>query len=127
MFQDKQSGNWWLRVQNSDLGYWPSSIFTRLSDRADIITWGAEIVNLELQGRHTSTQMGSGHFPSEGFSKASFFRNLEYIDDSGAVKDAENLVPYVTKPSCYDLQLGNVNKFGTHFFFGGPGYSDKCQ
>ncbi|XWS12031.1 hypothetical protein CRYUN_Cryun37aG0055600 [Craigia yunnanensis] len=125
--KDKQSGNWWLRIQNVDLGYWPGSIFTRLSDRADTITWGGEIVNSELQGRHTSTQMGSGHFPSEGFNKASFFRNLEYIDDSGAVRDAENLVPHVTKPPCYDLQLGNVIKFGTHFFFGGPGYSDKCQ
>ncbi|KAK6284434.1 PREDICTED: uncharacterized protein LOC18596072 [Theobroma cacao] len=125
--KDKQSGNWWLRIQNVDLGYWPGSIFTGLSDRADFITWGGEIVNSELEGRHTSTQMGSGHFPSEDFGKASFFRNLGYIDDSGAVRDPENLVPYASNPSCYDLHIPTKNDFGTHFYFGGPGYSDKCQ
>ncbi|XVF86753.1 hypothetical protein PTKIN_Ptkin18bG0067900 [Pterospermum kingtungense] len=37
IFKDKQSGNWWLRIQNIDLGYWPGSIFTTLSDRADAV------------------------------------------------------------------------------------------
>ncbi|XVF74462.1 hypothetical protein PTKIN_Ptkin13bG0112200 [Pterospermum kingtungense] len=126
--KDKQSGNWWLTMQNIDIGYWPGSIFTRLSDRADTITWGAEIVNSELRGRHTSTQMGSGHFPSEGYGKASFLRNIGYIDESGAVRDAENLVPFVTNPACYDLQLiTSKNSFRTHFYYGGPGFSDKCK
>ncbi|XVE88763.1 hypothetical protein DITRI_Ditri19aG0095100 [Diplodiscus trichospermus] len=125
--KDKQSGNWWFRFQNTDLGYWPGSIFTRLSDRAEIITWGAETVNSNSEGRHTSTQMGSGHFPWQGYSKASYIRNLAYIDDSGAVIDAGNLVPLVTNPACYDLQMGTLTNYGTHFFFGGPGFSDKCQ
>ncbi|KAK8988707.1 hypothetical protein V6N11_030086 [Hibiscus sabdariffa] len=60
IYKDKKSGNWWLRVNEIDLGYWPSSLFTKLSDRAEIIMWGGEIVNSGLQGRHTSTQMGSG-------------------------------------------------------------------
>ncbi|XVF25079.1 hypothetical protein REPUB_Repub13aG0182900 [Reevesia pubescens] len=129
IYKDKKSGNWWFRFQNQDLGYWPGSIFTTLADRADTLTWGGEIVNSESQGRHTSTQMGSGHFPSEGFSKASFIRNLRYMDESGAIKDVDpkNLVHYVSNPPCYDLQMGNLINYGTHFFFGGPGYSAKCQ
>lgn len=48
------------------------------------------------------------------------------MNESGAIKDAENVLPNVTNPERYDLQMGNLNNFGTHFFYGGPGYSDKC-
>ncbi|KAK8678731.1 hypothetical protein V6N13_144218 [Hibiscus sabdariffa] len=126
IYKDKKSGNWWLRVNEIDLGYWPSSILKKLSDRAEIIMWGGEIVNSGLQGRHTSTQMGSGHFPSEGYRKASYIRNIRYVDESRAIHDAQNVVPFVTKPECYGLQMGDFTNYGTHFFYGGPGYSDKC-
>ncbi|OMO66439.1 hypothetical protein COLO4_30568 [Corchorus olitorius] len=59
---DKQSGNWWLRFQDTDVGYWPGSIFTRLSDRADAINWGGEIVNRGTGGRHTSLKWGVAIF-----------------------------------------------------------------
>ncbi|KAK8678728.1 hypothetical protein V6N13_144215 [Hibiscus sabdariffa] len=126
IYKDKKSGNWWLRVNEIDLGYWPSSIFKKLSDRADIVSWGGEIVNSGLQGRHTSTQMGSGHFPSEGYRKASYIRNIRYVDESGAIHDVQNVFSFVTKPECYGLQRGDIPNYGTHFFYGGPGYSDKC-
>ncbi|KAL4281892.1 hypothetical protein GQ457_03G041330 [Hibiscus cannabinus] len=126
--KDKQSGNWWLRIQEIDVGYWPGSIFNKLSDRADTVGWGGQIFNSGLEGHHTSTQMGSGHFDDEGFRKASYVRNLRYVDESRAIKDADphNLVPLVSRPECYDLQMGNLKNYGTHFFYGGPGYSDKC-
>ncbi|KAK8581176.1 hypothetical protein V6N13_144216 [Hibiscus sabdariffa] len=126
IYKDKKSGNWWLRVNEIDLGYWPSSLFKKLSDRADMISWGGEIVNSGLQGRHTSTQMGSGHFPSEGYRKASYIRNIRYVDESGAIHDAQSVFSFVTKPECYDLHRGDIPNYGTHFFYGGPGYSDKC-
>ncbi|KAK8581182.1 hypothetical protein V6N13_144223 [Hibiscus sabdariffa] len=127
--KDKQSGNWWLRILEIDVGYWPGSIFNKLSDRADYVSWGGEIVNSGSQGHHTSTEMGSGHFPSEGYRKASYIRNIRYVDESGAINDVDphNVVPSVTRPECYDLQMGNINDYGTHFFYGGPGFSDKCS
>ncbi|KAK8988706.1 hypothetical protein V6N11_030085 [Hibiscus sabdariffa] len=127
--KDKKSGNWWLRIMEIDVGYWPGSIFNKLSDRANTAGWGGEIVNSGSSGRHTFTQMGSGHFPNEGYRKASYIRNLRYVDESGAIKDAEphNVSPLVTRPECYDLQMGNLNNYGTHFFYGGPGFSDKCS
>ncbi|KAK8988702.1 hypothetical protein V6N11_030081 [Hibiscus sabdariffa] len=129
LFQDKKSGNWWLRIMEIDVGYWPGSIFNKLSDRGDTVFWGGEIVNSGSQGHHTSTQMGSGHFPSEGYRKASYVRNLRYVDESRAIKDADphNLAPLVSRPECYDLQMGNINNYGTHFFYSGPGFSDKCK
>ena len=102
------SGNWWLRFQDQDIGYWPASIFTSLAGSSTLIEWGGEIVNSQVNGRHTSTQMGSGHFPYEGFKKAAMLFNLGYIDNSGALKDPEGLQQHATKPSCYNMQFGKM-------------------
>ncbi|KAH9713147.1 NEP-interacting protein 1 [Citrus sinensis] len=124
---NNNDGNWWLQVQDQLVGYWPSSIFTHLAGTSDAISWGGEIVNNQPNGHHTSTQMGSGHFPNEAYGKASFFTKLGYFDEGNNVKDPENLEPFVTRPPCYDLRTGKDNKFGVFFYFGGPGYSANCQ
>ena len=68
------------------LGYWPSFLFLYLADSASMIEWGGEVVNSEAGGLHTLTQMGSGHFPEEGFGKASYFRNIQVVDSSNNLK-----------------------------------------
>ncbi|RZC63105.1 hypothetical protein C5167_024851 [Papaver somniferum] len=69
--KDQSSGHWWVQLQGISVGYYPSSLFTTLSKKATTITWGGEIYNGRSKGRHTLTQMGSGHFPSEGVMKTS--------------------------------------------------------
>lgn len=115
-------------MQNQTIGYWPDSIFTTLANGSDALNWGGEIINDEPEGHHTLTQMGSGHFSSEGYGKACYFHNLKYMDDAGVFKDPGKLIPYVTKPLCYDLQVGEdtSSEKGTFFYFGGPGYSKIC-
>ena len=99
-----------------------------MASGSNVINWGGEIINDSPEGHHTQTQMGSGHFPSEGYGKASYFRNIQYKDRAGDFKDPEQLITYVTKPKCYDLQVGDKSSdSGTFFYFGGPGYSDICQ
>ncbi|KAH9713135.1 NEP-interacting protein 1 [Citrus sinensis] len=124
--KDKSSGNWWLLMQDQFIGYWPGSIFTSLADCSTEINWGGEITNSEFAGHHTSTQMGSGHFPEESFGKACFFRKIGYVDESGNMRDPKDLQVYVTKPPCYDLRFAKYEGDGISFYFGGPGYSDKC-
>ncbi|PON75647.1 hypothetical protein TorRG33x02_244960 [Trema orientale] len=128
VFKNKESGHWWLQIQDQAIGYWPDSIFTTIKDGAEIISWGGEIINNGLEGHHTRTQMGSGHFPSEGYKKAAFFRNIQYVDDAGIFKDPEYLIPYASKPSCYSFEVGEDTSTdkGTFFYFGGPGYSESC-
>ncbi|EXC07671.1 hypothetical protein L484_003115 [Morus notabilis] len=129
IFKNKVSGHWWLQILNTSIGYWPDSIFTTLRDGSNTINCGGEIINNEAGGRHTQTDMGSGHFPIEGFKRASYFSNIKYMDGNGEFKDPEQLIPYATKPSCYDLHVGEdkSTSSGTYFYFGGPGYSDICQ
>ncbi|KAF4397963.1 hypothetical protein G4B88_019684 [Cannabis sativa] len=44
------------------------------------------------------------------------------MDNSKLYKDPDKLGILVTKPSCYDFQLGQDKSIGrgTYFFFGGP-------
>ncbi|XP_057999309.1 uncharacterized protein LOC131178364 [Hevea brasiliensis] len=99
-----------------------------LVKHANSVTWGGRIRNSQPNGHHTSTEMGSGHFPSEGFGKASMINNLGYVNESGVLSDPEIFVPFVTKPSYYDVQLGKPEQNGyvTYFFFRGPGFSKTC-
>ena len=126
----QENGKWWFQVQDQVLGYWPGTIFNYLGSSAGIIEWGGEVYNAELGGHHTRTQMGSGHFGNEGYGKASYFRNIGYMDNSGKFIDveAQSLKKYATRPSCYNVEVANNTNggFGTHFYFGGPGYSTQC-
>ncbi|XP_065867583.1 protein neprosin-like isoform X2 [Euphorbia lathyris] len=128
--KDQSSGNWWLRYGQEEIGYWPGSILTSLAKRSSQISWGGVAINSRINGKHTSTQMGSGHFSSEGYGKASYVGNLGYIDNSGATiaPNPQSLVRLVTNPACYDFSFGKGGtQLGLHFYFGGPGFSPRCQ
>jgi hypothetical protein len=60
--------------------YWPTELFTHLSDHATMVEWGGEVINTRLDGVHTATQMGSDHFTGKGFGRASYFHNLDTVD-----------------------------------------------
>ncbi|KAL4597136.1 hypothetical protein ACB092_12G214200 [Castanea dentata] len=124
VWKDDKDGNWWLQLGglgDYQLGYWPSSLFTILSDSASEIQWGGEVVNTEQNGEHTTTQMGSGHFADEDFGKASYFKHLKVIDGTKALRDPNDPVTIMSAPYCYNL----INS-GSFFFFGGPGRSPMC-
>ncbi|KAL4600583.1 hypothetical protein ACB092_11G209100 [Castanea dentata] len=107
---------WWMKIADRDFGYWPSSIFSILSDSASSVQWGGEVINLMQDGQHTTTQVGSGHFPEEGLGKAGFFKNLNVIDGTKTLTGPRNNQTIITNPNCYNL----IN-YGDSFYFGGPG------
>ncbi|KAI3927146.1 hypothetical protein MKX01_029914 [Papaver californicum] len=128
--KDQSSGNWWVQLLGTPVGYYPSSLFNELSKMATRVQWGGEITNWRSNGRHTSTQMGSGHFPSEGhFKTSSYFSWIQVVDKNNMTKDPENVEKFVTNPDCYDLEIDDrhYDTTGYGFYYGGPGYNDKCQ
>jgi len=127
VFKDQKSGNWYLQVGSTLVGYWPSSIFSHLSDSASTIQWGGEIYSGDAG--QTSTQMGSGHFPKEGFGKASHIKNIEVVDSSNTLNPASGDLQLIAgKPNCYNVQNGNSGSgFGTYIYYGGPGKNANCQ
>ena len=112
-----------MKIADRDFGYWPSSIFSVLSNSASSVQWGGEVTNLKLGG-HTTTQMGSGHFPEEGAGKASYFRSLNVIDGLKVLRGPRNSRTMITNANCYNLLM--AGDFGDFFYFGGPGRNPKC-
>ncbi|KAI3863889.1 hypothetical protein MKW98_031481 [Papaver atlanticum] len=130
IYKDQSSGHWWVQLQGISVGYYPSFLFKELSKRATQVSWGGEITNWKSKGRHTTTQMGSGHFPSEGgWKTSSYFNWVQVVNKNYTAEDPKNVVIQVTNPYCYDLKIDDkhydTNGYG--FYYGGPGYNDKCQ
>uniref|UniRef100_A0A2P2J5R3 Neprosin PEP catalytic domain-containing protein n=1 Tax=Rhizophora mucronata TaxID=61149 RepID=A0A2P2J5R3_RHIMU len=127
IWKDPRLGNWWMGFgDNTLVGYWPAQLFTHLADRATMVEWGGEIVNSRATGRHTSTQMGSGHYAEDGFGKASYFRNIEIVDSDNSLSSAQGISVLAENTNCYDIKSSSSNEWGTHFYYGGPGNSPQC-
>ncbi|CAD6341251.1 unnamed protein product [Miscanthus lutarioriparius] len=127
IWKDPHRGNWWLQLGSGPLvGYWPSLLFTHLGGHANMVQFGGEVVNSRPSGSHTSTQMGSGHFPREGFNHAAYFRNVQVVDGDNSLVPAAALRLVADHPGCYDIQ-GNYNRaWGNYFYYGGPGRNVHC-
>ncbi|WZZ48458.1 hypothetical protein YC2023_048565 [Brassica napus] len=104
----KSGENWWLRVGEELVGYWPGALFTSLGDGATRVQWGGEIVNVKTGGKHTITDMGSGHFADEGVKKASYFRNIMTVDGTNTLTE-KGIFPKTTNDNCYNIKAGDVN------------------
>lgn len=125
--QDPKMGNWWMGLgDNTLVGYWPAELFTHLAGHATTVEWGGEVVNTRSSGRHTTTQMGSGHFPDEGFGKASYFRNLEIVDSDNSLVPVHDVKILAENTECYDIKSSYSNEWGTYFYYGGPGFNPGC-
>ncbi|KAL0921669.1 hypothetical protein M5K25_008766 [Dendrobium thyrsiflorum] len=128
VWKDPKEGNWWMQF-GSDyvMGYWPSFLFSYLADSASTVEWGGEVINSEPDGQHTATHMGSGHFPEEGFGKASYFKKLQIVDESNNLRSPKWISTFTEQSNCYDIQSNNNGDWGSYFYFGGPGRNPNCQ
>eukprot|EP01018_Ginkgo_biloba_P016321 Gb_19462 [translate_table: standard] len=127
IWKDPKEGNWWMEFADSTLvGYWPFQLFTHLADHASMVEWGGEVVNMQPGGDHTSTQMGSGHFADEGFTRASYFRNLQVVDADNSLRAVDSVSTLAEHTNCYNIQSSYSADWGNHFYFGGPGHNNMC-
>lgn len=122
LVQDQAKQSWWLKYGEKWIGYWPLSLFSNLYS-ASHVRWSGEVLNTGA-GRHTVTQMGSGHFSNEGFKKAAYFANAKVRSREGDFVEAKWATTHADKPSCYDV--GKI-KGGMRFYYGGPGVGDNCS
>lgn len=127
VWKDPEESNWWMQFGDDQVvGYWPGLLFSYLTESASMIEWGGEVVNSESDGEHTTTQMGSGHFPNEGFGKASYFRNIQVVDSNNNLRLPTDLSIFTEQSNCYDAHLGKSSHWGTYFYYGGPGRNPNC-
>ncbi|KAM7272851.1 hypothetical protein ACFE04_027515 [Oxalis oulophora] len=125
-WKDPHTNNWWLKYDEENVGYWPASLFTILADSASEVQWGGEVLLHKPDGKHSTTQMGSGHFAEEGVRKASYIKNMQLVDEYNNLRDASNIVTYESEPNCYNVKYFNAFDQGKYVFFGGPGRNPNC-
>ncbi|KAJ9564940.1 hypothetical protein OSB04_000906 [Centaurea solstitialis] len=109
--QSPKYGVWWLKVGSSTVGYWPDSLFTHLKDNATFVGFGGRVLENVIHGQHTSTQMGSGHFPEEGLGKAAYVRYMEVVVE-GFKRHPVSPQLLVEAPYCYNATSGFHKKMG---------------
>lgn len=94
-----------------------------MAEYADFIEWGGQVYSTAPGGKHTSTQMGSGHFPKESYGKAAYFDNcLKYHEK--LIEVTPTIIDYkISKARCYDVSniLDDKKVPGIAFYYGGPG------
>jgi hypothetical protein len=128
-YKDGREGHWWLRYEDTWVGYYPRTLFDTngLRNDASNVDFGGEIVNLKTDNRHTRTDMGSGNWPYQGYGSTAYQRSVRYVDTSNFYQQATNLNRSVTNDRCYDLSLhSSSGTWEQYFYFGGSGRNSQC-
>jgi hypothetical protein len=124
-------GNWWLRVNGSWIGYYPATLFQffGLSSQAAGLDWYGEIADSADHVGTSSTDMGSGRFPWEGWQKAAYMNQLsiQSLSNGTLAKYTPGTV-WATNSACYgiDPHFNNTSSWGPYFFWGGTGKNNLC-
>ncbi len=125
-----ETGDWWLKYGDTWVGYYPSSLFddSGLRPRGSKASFYGEIVDDRPDGRHTRTDMGSGHFPGDGFGYAAYQRHIRTITTSNVWNIRPALTADRTDANCYDIAVRDSRgSWERYFYFGGPGYNAHCR
>lgn len=105
-------------------GYYPRTLYNDagIRNQAAEVDFGGEITNSWPSGRHTKTDMGSGHHPADGFGYAAYQRTIRYVDTSNFYR-TPSLTESRTDAGCYDIDSAySAGTWKTYFYFGGEGY-----
>lgn len=123
-------GNWWFQVQGVWMGYYPASLFqgtakagTTLADHGDWTAFWGEVYSDLADPTQTTSDMGSGKFAEEGWTRAAYQRNtLLQTDRQGTLTNSNGTTSF-EDATYYDIQthLNSGTSWGSYFWFGGPG------
>lgn len=122
--------NWWLSCQGRWVGYYPGrlfmgnqSVFSTLGDHADRIAFWGEVAT--PGSAPTKTDMGSGRFANEGWTRAAYMHNLRVqINRIGGMANydgSSRLGATNDKLYSVDAHFNSGTNWGSYIYVGGPG------
>jgi Neprosin len=92
------------------------------------VSFYGEIIDYRPEGRHTRTDVGSGHFPRDGFGFAAYQRRVRTITTGNVWSLHPALTTDRTDANCYDIVVyDSADDWECYFYFGGPGYNTHCR
>ncbi|XP_057452711.1 uncharacterized protein LOC130744553 [Lotus japonicus] len=124
--QEEITTNWWLRAENTYIGYFPKELFSGYLYYADQAGWTGKTI----RGNLPSPPMGSGHLPDGNYRHSAYIARMAYRDRQrqDAVPLTGELVLDADSPQCYNVTWDKyVDDNLQHTIeFGGPGGLD-CE
>ena len=124
--------NWWLSCQGRWVGYYSArlfmgnqSVFSTLGDHADHVGFWGEIYDSDDVAGRTKSDMGSGNWPSSGWTWSAYMHDLRYQSDrAGGMTDYDGTGQvYESDPDMYavDAHFTNRGAWRSFMYLGGPG------
>ncbi|KAF1896599.1 hypothetical protein Lal_00034298 [Lupinus albus] len=118
---DSKTNNWWVRLNNRNLGYYPGILFSKLAF-ANLGGWtGMTSTSPGIP----SPPMGSGHFPDNNLYRACYFiqMNFQISNRKNLGPDRDIYADTYTDSSCFGVEYEGWNDDiqGYSLLFGGPG------
>lgn len=135
IFKDRGTGDWWLQLNDDNVGFWPRSLFGpgAFDGSNTRIQWGGEIWH--RSGEFTDTHMGNGNHPSSSkHLRVAYVRNLQVVNRHDNLRDPPpTLSSIATYHACCDIRVHELggngshrSTWGTYAYFGGPGFNSDC-
>ncbi len=106
---------WFVYIDGQLIGWYQSAAFTgQMQWSATYLQVGGEVFDHWAGGQHTTTQMGSGIYPSGpppyyGYGYSAYHRNVSYIDSGFPVNGSDyhkSSLAYTTSPPPAEGDLG---------------------
>ena len=119
------SGNWWLQVNGTWVGYYPGSLFGGgdMATHSVLAEFGGELVGGSGTSYNYYPPMGSGNWGASGWPWAAYQRQIWYFDGAYG-SHSPSLSSMVNTCSGGTSTLGPYwggSDWQIYFFFGGPG------
>ena len=139
---ERNSTAYWVGVNGEWIGYYPATLFasTGLRNSGNNVEFYGEVQGPFNQFHTPATGMGSGKFPSAGYTHAAYIRDMHYYTNASGTWSGVNPATGThgaEDPSCY--QEGNIGtdySCNPHcgyttswnwFYYGGPGFGGACM
>ncbi|KAK9120774.1 hypothetical protein Syun_018391 [Stephania yunnanensis] len=121
IFQDKGTGNWWLQVEEENVGYWPKGLIPALDDGASTVMWGG--LTFGPAGENASP-MGNGRFPlAADFQKSCYSAHMRTVDSAYNLVEAPKHQDFNIdcEAAHHVSHFWGASDLGVAILYGGPG------
>ncbi|KAK9699023.1 hypothetical protein RND81_08G147900 [Saponaria officinalis] len=125
IYKEVHTGNWWLKVHDEIIGFWPASALKSLSEYGTYVACGGEVYFPNRASWAVPPDMGCGYKPTKKghIQDNAFCQFFSKINEDNQLVDVDGTVEYVNDPDNYRVwdqgytgqQLGHVVLFGGPF------------
>jgi hypothetical protein len=118
------TGRWCVMYGDRLLGYWPPEQFPQFRNGLAVF-WGGQVCNKNIGKKYTTTEMGSGRPPSDGWGQSAYIHGLEVMDIGEKWRRPQDLHSNLSS-DCYKVKTFEPMDGKASAYFGGTASLQCC-